>query len=368
MSGQRSWLISLVVFTSLVLLSCPLAIDQDLLLIVEDDYAPEITIASPLSNSMYTKNIQIDGFIRDFSGKDGDRQGALHTLSFSVAGASLLQLDVEFDSDGTPDWNSDYTTFDYDPSDGSFVISLSTVDPSMLNGPQFLTITVEDRNNNVSEKTITLFEDSSGPFITLDTPQNMTNYDVTNTITGKVVNSLTDPSIDDVKRIGWHIPGTTKAGEYNLASSPPSGDPGFTVDGSGNFTHSFDTVGLKGSIGFIFEAYDFHNHRSEIAVQLLDNRPGPEIRIINPQPPSMYSSSITTNIAVTGLVDKRDLDLSVLKPQYIARGSITGRGPSSTGFELAGSLPGSYVGLVSIFLQSNGKKYIRRHDHRNIGF
>jgi hypothetical protein len=150
----------------------------------------------------------------------------------------------------------------------------------------------------------------------------MANYDVTNVITGQVVNSLTDWEIDDVKLLRWYIPGTTKEGEYDLEHGIPS-DPAFTVDADGTFEHSFDTVGLKGTIGFVVEAYDYHNHKSEFAVQLLDNRPGPEIQILDPHPPPVYSSSVHTTITVKGLVSKLELDEEEMR--FVAKGLYSGQ-------------------------------------------
>ena len=153
MSGKRNWWISLVVLTTFVLLSCPLAIDQDLLLIVEDDYVPEITVAAPHSNTLYTNKIPIDGFVRDFSGQDGDREGALNTLSFTVAGASRLQLDVTFTdtvSENVANVSELDMHIDFTPSSGSWS---DTVWPALSTGDCDISVDARDPAGNQGSDT-----------------------------------------------------------------------------------------------------------------------------------------------------------------------------------------------------------------------
>jgi hypothetical protein len=325
MFARRFPLVPLFVFVMLALLSCPTPIDRDLLRLVEDTINPTIFIDTPYPNSLYGATVQVEGNLSDSSFAVGDMQGLLKTLDFSVLGEPLLSRTVEFLEDGsftvTPaDPNPDFT---FDPETGGFTLEFSTV--GLDGGPKVLVFQLVDFNGNKAEKTLTLLEDPTGPHVDLVLPEYGTIYDLTVDISGFATNSTKDTNTNDVKILRWEIPAAGRSGEVDLELNPQGTAFSFDPD-TGEFNHWFDTVGMSGDIYFIFKAYDYANHKTEISVRLLGDRPGPQITVVSPPPPPAdpvtYSSAINRTFMVTGRVTNQDIDWSGFT--YLASGSIRG--------------------------------------------
>ena len=322
-SGRRIWLISLVVLSTVVLLSCPTPIDQDLLRLVEDNIVPAITIDTPYPNSLYGATVLVEGNLSDSSFAPGDGKGLLQTLYFSVLGEAMLSRIIEFSDDGTytvtpPDSNPEFT---FDPSTGSFSIDFSTV--GLNGGPKVLVLELVDFNGNETEKTLTLLEDPSGPWVDLELPAHGTVYDLTVTIHGFAFNSDSDHNTNDVNILRWEVPAAGLSDEVDLQLNPLGTAFSFDPE-TGEFNHWFSTVGISGDIFFIFEALDYAGHKTRVSVQLSGNRPGPQITVLSPNPenPGEYSSAKHSTFVVTGKVSNQDIDWSNFT--YLASGSLSG--------------------------------------------
>jgi hypothetical protein len=323
MFARRFWLIPLLVVVLPALLSCPTPIDRDLLRLVEDTINPTISIDTPYPNSLYGATVQVEGSLSDSSFAVGDGQGLLKTLDFSVLGEPLLSRIVDFNEDGSYTVSPADPNFSFDASNSYFTLSFSTV--GLDGGPKVLVFQLVDFNGNKAEKTLTLLEDPTGPHVDLVLPEYGTIYDLTVDISGFATNSTKDTNTNDVKILRWEIPAAGRSGEVDLELNPQGTAFSFDPD-TGEFNHWFDTIGMSGDIYFIFKAYDYANHKTEISVRLLGDRPGPQITVVSPPPPPAdpvtYSSAINRTFMVTGRVTNQDIDWSGFT--YLASGSIRG--------------------------------------------
>ena len=320
MRSRERWTAVLVVLPILALVSCPTAIDQDLLRQVEDTIVPSISIDTPWPNSLYGATVEVEGYLSDSSFAAGDNEGLLKSLDFTVLGEALLSRSVSFAKDGSYTVTPDDPSFDFDSSTGYFNFNFSTVELS--GGTKVLVFLVTDFNGNRTEKSLTLLEDPSGPYVELEEPVHGTVYGVTVNIEGYVANSTTDPGTNDVKVLRWEVPTAGQSGELNREPEPDTNTSHFTFDPvTGKFTDWFDTVGISGDIFLVFEAFDYRNHKTQITLQLSGNRPGPQITVVSP-PPAWYSSAVSREITISGRVQNQDINWT--KFVYIASGSISG--------------------------------------------
>ena len=297
------FLIKTLLLLSILLTGCPLPIDETLITVVEDEIPPELTIASPKTNSAYKGTITITGSILDSALKDKDYKGFIKTLEITVLDASRLNLTVTFSEDGTYQIEPEDSTFTFDPETGSFFIEISSIG---LSGVQIITFTATDKNGNVTEKTINLQEDTSGPYIKLNTPANLTTYSVILNITGTVLNAQNDSSTENVKKVSWQISPAGVNGELDLTTTPKQPDGTYKVNKftfnpvTGAFYDEASLIGKKGNQYFEFSAEDLNGHVSTETRQLIDSAQGPLVAITAYD--QWYSSIVTTSTTVSGTI------------------------------------------------------------------
>ena len=118
-------LMSQLAFVIFAVLSCFEPINQDLLIVVADDFAPVLVVNSPLLNDYYISTMTVRGNVVDSSQREGDGKGKLRAIVVSFLEASQYNRTVTFDDSGLPD--GEYSFFTYDPETGDFSLDFDTV-------------------------------------------------------------------------------------------------------------------------------------------------------------------------------------------------------------------------------------------------
>ncbi len=247
--------------------SCPPPIDEDLLIFVQDEIAPAISVFSPDNNSSYRSLLSVAGQVTDSSESEGDNKGRIASLTYQVLDHSQLSGDVS------------------PAGDGIFEFSFATTG---LSGTEILVIRAEDWNGNLSEKSLTLHENDEDPFVLIDSPENFTTYRSEVIVQATVQNSDTDTSTAEVSAVTWEVPGSTLTGTI---------DPVDWEDGTFTFTFFTTNPPLHGTRRVIVTAEDLNAHSSDALVELWDYEDGPYIELTLPEEGSTYPSVI--NIAGT---------------------------------------------------------------------
>jgi hypothetical protein len=162
-----------------VLAGCFQPIDEELLLVVADRFPPQLEITSPSINEIYVSTMAIVGTVFDSTREDDDRNGKLASITLSFLEKSQYNRSVYFEDDGvtfTEDPVLDESFFSYDPETGEFALWFNTIG---LQGDQYLTVTVVDRNANEVSRQITLRDPEVGPRITILEPLPFSEYQST---------------------------------------------------------------------------------------------------------------------------------------------------------------------------------------------
>jgi len=269
----------LIIGISLLLLqSCPKAIDEELVLVVEDTFAPVLTVTSPTNNSLYKGTVTVAGSVTDSSVEEADGLGTLKSISFTVSDASVLDRTITFETDGTYSVEPADDTFSYNGEDGTFGFAFSTVG---LSGVRILEFVIEDMNGNTTEKELTLFADDSGPFFDISSPEDQTQWGSHLTIEGILTNSESDPGTDLVSSFECKM--TFISETIDFFTEDTSDDYDFTWDQStGAFTVIYDVPSYKsGNLGITLTAEDLNGYEAENKITLFDSTTGPPILFDN---------------------------------------------------------------------------------------
>jgi hypothetical protein len=293
--------------------SCPMAVDEALLLVVEDDIKPIIEITSPLMNSFYKGLIKVEGIAADSAFEHGDNKGKLRTLDISLVTEPRLDRKVTFEEDGS--WKIEPPLpFNYDANNNTFTFDIDVVKEN-LTGPQVFEFSAEDRNGNPSlPVSVYVQQDTVGPHVDLVAPADGYQYDYSLVlINGVAKNSAdpADPSANTIAELSW-ICGTRNGGLVIDASNDPDGDGiyengNFTFDSSnGAFSDNFTIPATEsGNLDFKFTAEDYSGIKRTVTHELLDTMPGPTLTITSGD--QWYSSAVTTKVTVAGNVDLTNL-------------------------------------------------------------
>ncbi len=149
----------------LVATSCPNPIDDELLLVVDDDTAPLVTITSPAEDSTYRYAVSVTGILLDSSQSAGDGRGFVRTLEFDVSNDDDLTRTITFEREGRWTVYPPDPTFDFDLSTGAFAF---TVDTSGLTGGHRFIFTATDLNANETEQEVRVQSAAVGPDIKIN--------------------------------------------------------------------------------------------------------------------------------------------------------------------------------------------------------
>ncbi|MCF6335557.1 MAG: hypothetical protein L3J12_07435, partial [Spirochaetales bacterium] len=290
----------LVITMGLFLVSCPKPIDDSLIVEVQDEFQPVITVISPVDDSYYYSSITITGAITDSALTATDGAGELSSISYTVANDVSRQGKIVFASDRSYSKDETFGSGDiiYDESTGDFNITFSTIEvdgtTSILQQRVTVTITAVDRNNNETTKTVRLLE-NDGPYINLVEPGTTLFYFSAGSlikILGTVGNSYLDPdNADEIESIRWRVSNQAWNGTLDLTSG--SSDYNGTIYTTENvalqysnpftynpatreFETSFDRpFGTFSVIPSEVRATDKNNHTNYATFNMYTNEAGP---------------------------------------------------------------------------------------------
>lgn len=172
-----------------ILFSCPNPIGDVLAKQIADADVPNIAVTSPVDGGVYSGTVAVKGSIAD---ADGD----VKNLQVRVPAAEIDEA-VELGEDGS---------FSY--SFSSYGITETIL----------ITLTARDWNGNESTKTITLFNDGTGPYIEITEPVDFSAYSTVVRVSGTVTDAAGAASTGEVSACSYSIPGTSVVGDLALGS------------------------------------------------------------------------------------------------------------------------------------------------------
>ena len=231
--------ISILVFAALsvFLISCPADLDPSLLYEKQDKLGPEIEITSPVDGTFYTKNVTVSGTVTDPSREAGDGLGLVGSMSFSVPRGEI----------------QDAVTVE---DDVTFTFTFSTED---ISGEIEVDITAVDWNSNPTTVTISLLDDGTGPYLTIDSPADNSFYPSFFEVSGLVQNSSTDSGLEEVSWLNWAVPGSVLQGSVDI-SGMTAGD---------GYSFEVNAVDLAGNIAVLVTAGDYNGSTTTASITLL---------------------------------------------------------------------------------------------------
>ncbi|MBA7486601.1 MAG: hypothetical protein GH155_01710 [Spirochaeta sp.] len=303
--------------------ACPNPIDDNLVTLVEDILAPQITMTEPQNFGQYKSTISLSGIVKDSSTAVGDNQGRVSTLAYEVQGHYLLAGEISLSADGQ-----------FGPVD---------IDATELSGREVIVVTAEDWNGNISENEIILDENTSGPYINI--PEMFSEYTNQVTISGTIANSATDSAITEVKSITWQVisePLLTETLNFdrdivgNYIVVPEEATINYTAPNAFNFT--VNTVLLVKQQSIIVTAEDWFPHTTQILCTLTDGKKGPYITISSPNDGDFYHSTVT----ITGTVQNDESDTGLDTVANISCSLLVSGGDEGT-ITFTDSLPPTFT-------------------------
>ncbi|MDA3957014.1 hypothetical protein, partial [Oceanispirochaeta sp.] len=346
---------SILIIVSLIFVSCPDPLTEDMVTAAQDKLPPVIEVYSPGNNETYLSTVEFSVFVRDDAKNEDDGAGDIASISFAVSNddfrGGLINIgsagQVTQDPDGGPD------SIDYDPDTGIIAFSVSTIEPNILNSLISVTITVTDRNNNVTEEQVSLFE-SEGPITDIklvDEENNVNKYLAEKYITmsGTVSNSEDDPdSSSEITEIRWSLADNivgqlvldetaTYVDSYNSSTlnyyNSSTGlyerrITGYNSDVyAGLFTFNPVTRAInapiyinpnledKGSILMTFTILDQNGHEMEQTIFISENKigPNPQVDVLSDGSYGHFSSVEEKGDIITGNLDKEEDELNSFK-------------------------------------------------------
>jgi len=172
-----------------VLFSCPNPIGDILAKQIADADVPNIAITSPTDGGVYGGTVVIEGSVADAGGD-------VKSLAVAVPVAEIKET-VELDEEG----------------EFSYSFSAHGITETIL-----ITLTAKDWNGNESSKTITLFNDGTGPHIEITEPEDFSAYSTVVRVSGTVTDAAGAASTGEVSACTYSVPGTSVAGDLTLSS------------------------------------------------------------------------------------------------------------------------------------------------------
>ncbi|MBF9017091.1 MULTISPECIES: Ig-like domain repeat protein, partial [unclassified Oceanispirochaeta] len=165
---KKYLILTATIALTLLFVSCPEPLTEDIVTSAQDSIAPVIEIYSPSGNAEYLSVVEFEIQIKDDAENENDEKGDISTVEFSVSNDDFRGGRILISPDGivTQDEEGGSDLINYDPETGLASFSISTIEPNILSGLISVTITATDRNSNSSQESITLFE-NEGPWFEL---------------------------------------------------------------------------------------------------------------------------------------------------------------------------------------------------------
>lgn len=235
--------------------------------LLDDGKGPYIALTSPLDGSSYGPFITISGMVSDSESKPY-ATGEVKSLSFYIEGRESQPGDIEFSR-----------------HDGTFNIDASA---KGLSGTLILAIRAEDLNGNVSLKKISLLS-STGPYITITSPEIDSFYRANIAIVGRVGNTEDNrDSAGMIQSLSYKV----------LGQDSPAGEIDFDKK-KGTFSFDFSTKGFSGTREIEISATDLNSKPSYHYISLRDGNAQPGVSIMSPHDGSSYGAYLSVSGKVT---------------------------------------------------------------------
>ncbi|MDC7235027.1 MAG: Ig-like domain repeat protein [Spirochaetales bacterium] len=166
---KKCILITTLALFTLLLVSCPEPLTEEVVVQSQDSIAPTIEIYSPSGNEAFYSVVEFQGAAMDDALEEGDEKGDVARIAFSVSNDDFRggAIDISVSGEATQDSESGPDLITYDDDTGIFEFSFSTIEPNPLGGVVSVTIEVTDRNNNIAEYKVSLSE-NEGPWFEME--------------------------------------------------------------------------------------------------------------------------------------------------------------------------------------------------------
>ncbi len=247
---------SILVFAHL-LASCLNPMDEVIVSKAKDRLGPGIIISSPSDSSDYRSTVTVSGTVSDPLSSVGDKKGTVNSLSYEIV-PSTVKGTVTIDEQG------------------GFSFEFSTIG---MSGDIVVVLTATDWNGNTTKTSLKLKGNSSGPYIVITSPSDLSTYGAEVTIQGTIRNSELDTATTEVASFTYEIENTSIGGNVSFAAN-------------GNFSVSFSTSGLSGLLLVQFSATDMHGDRNTVILRLQNDGIGPALGITSPANWTSYSQTV----------------------------------------------------------------------------
>lgn len=168
---------------------------------------PHIVITSPEDYSIYKTEVVLTGTVCNGPDDPGLTE-TVPRISYELPGTT---------AEGTAELDEE----------GRFSLVLDTAD---YDSRLLCRISAEDLNGNISQASLTLIPDETGPFVEISSPADYSVFESTVTVTGRAANSAGDGSLTEVvSPLVYELPGTSESGTVELEED-------------GSFTFDLDTM------------------------------------------------------------------------------------------------------------------------------
>ena len=292
--------------------SCPASFLPAELSVYKDIEPPEVKIITPVQGSYFESTVTVSGTVRDISDTGEVRTGVpadfISSCYWGIQGELSAGGDIEIASDGT--FSFTFSSFAY-------------------TGQIVLTVTAEDLNGNISSASIILAPDQDGPFLSISSPGDYSEYATMVTLAGSVVNSLEDGDTTEVvSDVSYRVPGSDISGFVS-------------IDSDGRFSTTLNVSVLDGSNTIEVTAEDLNGNETMVIITIVKPEEGGDISGFTVTPGNRQVTiewdEVQGAVSYSLSESNYGLEQTDVTSPYIWEGLENG---SVYSFELTASLPG----------------------------
>jgi len=181
------------------------------LVLLDHEKGPEITLTTPENRSYYRREIQLEGSVGNPE-DDWDSVGEVAGLSLRIEGTQEDVVEIPFAADGRFSFNL--------PAAG-------------FSGKQTLILTAEDRNGDLNQTVLTLLDGNLNPSVILDSPRVDQLYGSKIRVRGAVIDPYADSAaMGGIESVSYDV---TSPEVFALVKSIPQGQVELRDDNSFDF-------------------------------------------------------------------------------------------------------------------------------------